>query len=94
MLKLNNIEAKRTGSTVILYLKSRKKANFRFLKKTNGKKRKSSIMNYRNFAISNNKKETSWLFFCDKLSISETNSNVTIENYLLVFKYNLYLFPI
>jgi hypothetical protein len=30
ILKLNNIEAKQTGSIVILYLKSRKKANFRF----------------------------------------------------------------
>ncbi len=28
--KINNIEAKRTGPIVILYLKSRKKANFRF----------------------------------------------------------------
>ncbi len=28
--KLHNIEAKRTGSLVIVYLKSRKKANFRF----------------------------------------------------------------
>ncbi len=30
ILKLNNIEAKRTGLIVILYLKSHKKANFRF----------------------------------------------------------------
>jgi hypothetical protein len=28
--KFHNIEAKRTGSLVVLYLKSRKKANFRF----------------------------------------------------------------
>jgi hypothetical protein len=32
ILKLNSIEAKRTGSIVILYLKSRKKGNFRFFK--------------------------------------------------------------
>ena len=30
ILKLNNIEAKRTGSIVILFLKSRKKTNFSF----------------------------------------------------------------
>ena len=30
ILKLNNIEAKRTGSIVILYLKSQEKVNFRF----------------------------------------------------------------
>jgi hypothetical protein len=30
ILKLNNIEAKRTGSVVILYLKSQEKVNFRF----------------------------------------------------------------
>ncbi len=53
MLKLNNIKAKRTGSIVILYLKSRKKSELLFFLKTNGKKRKCSIMNYRSFAITN-----------------------------------------
>ncbi len=51
ILKNLNIEAKRTGSIVILYLKKRKKANFRFFLKTKGKKRKGSLVNYRSFAI-------------------------------------------
>jgi hypothetical protein len=53
ILKNLNIEAKRTGSIVILYLKKRKKANFRFFLKTKGKKRKGSLVNYRSFAITN-----------------------------------------
>ncbi len=48
-----NIEAKRTGSVVILYLKNRKIANFRVFFLTKGKKRKGSIVNYRSFAITN-----------------------------------------
>ncbi len=35
---------------MILYLKKRKKANFRFFK-NEGKKRKGSLVNYRSFAI-------------------------------------------
>ncbi len=50
ILKNLNIEAKRTGSIVILYLNKRKKANFPFFK-TKGKKRKCSLVNYRSFAI-------------------------------------------
>ncbi len=42
--QLHNIEAKRTGSLVNLYLKLRKKRIFVFFK-TKGKKRKCSIMN-------------------------------------------------
>jgi hypothetical protein len=51
ILKLYNIEAKRTGSIEILYLKSRKKSEHWFFLKTKGKKRKCSITNYRSFAI-------------------------------------------
>ncbi len=50
ILKLNNIEAKWTGSIVILYLKRRKKRIF-VLKKIKGKKQKCLIMNYQSFAI-------------------------------------------
>ncbi len=37
ILKIDNTEAKRTGSIVILYLKKRKKTNFHFFKKRRAK---------------------------------------------------------
>ncbi len=37
ILKIDNIEAKRTGSIVNLYLKKRKKANFRLFQKRRAK---------------------------------------------------------
>jgi hypothetical protein len=51
ILKNLNIEAKRTGSIVILYLKKRKKSELSLFLKTKGKKLKGSIVNYRGFAI-------------------------------------------
>jgi hypothetical protein len=51
ILKNLNIEAKRTGSIVILYFKKRKKSELSFFLKTKGKKRKGSLVNYRSFAI-------------------------------------------
>jgi hypothetical protein len=45
------IEAKRTGSIVILYFKKTKKSELSFFLKTKGKKQKGSIVNYRSFAI-------------------------------------------
>ncbi len=51
ILKFYNIEAKRTGSLVILYLKQQQKSELSFFLKTKDKKRKGSIVNYRSFAI-------------------------------------------
>ena len=51
ILKNLNIEAKRTGSIVILSLKETKKSELLLFFKTKGKKRKGSIVNYRSFAI-------------------------------------------
>jgi len=53
IIKFYNIEAKRTGSIVILSLKQQQKSEFSFFFKTKGKKRKGSIVNYRSFAITN-----------------------------------------
>ena len=51
ILKIDNIEAKRTGSIVILSSKKHQKSELSFFLKTKGKKRKGSIVNYRSFAI-------------------------------------------
>jgi hypothetical protein len=51
ILKNLNIEAKRTGSIVILNFKKTKKSKLSLFLKTKGKKRKGSIVNYRSFAI-------------------------------------------
>jgi hypothetical protein len=51
ILKFYNIEAKRTDSLVILYLKQQQKSELSFFYKTKDKKRKGSIVNYRSFAI-------------------------------------------
>ncbi len=51
IIKFYTIEAKRTGSIVILSLKQQQKSEFSFFFKTKGKKRKGSIVNYRSFAI-------------------------------------------
>jgi hypothetical protein len=51
ILKFFKIEAKRTGSLVILYLKQQQKSELSFFFKTKAKKRKASIVNYRSFAI-------------------------------------------
>ncbi len=53
ILKNLNIEAKRTGSIVLSYLKETKKSELSLFLKTKGKKRKGSIVNYRSFAIPN-----------------------------------------
>jgi hypothetical protein len=54
ILKFYNIEAKRTGSLVILYLKQQQqKSELLFFFKTKDKKRKGSIVNYQSFAITN-----------------------------------------
>jgi hypothetical protein len=53
IIKFYNIEAKRTGSIVILPLKQQQKSELSFFSKTKGKKRKGSIVNYRSFAITN-----------------------------------------
>jgi hypothetical protein len=50
ILKLYNIEAKRTGSIVILYLKQEQKSKISFFLKRKAK-RKVSIVNYQSFAI-------------------------------------------
>ncbi len=55
ILKFYNIEAKRTGSLVILYLKQQQKNELSFFLKTKDKKRKGSIVNYRSFAITTSK---------------------------------------
>jgi hypothetical protein len=49
-LKFDNIEAKRTGSIKILYLKQQKNEPSLFLRKK-AKKWKGSIVNYQSFAI-------------------------------------------
>jgi hypothetical protein len=46
ILKLHNIEVKQTGSIVILYFKQQQKSKLSFKKKTEGNKRKGSIVNY------------------------------------------------
>jgi hypothetical protein len=61
ILKCESSEAKPTGSLKILYLKSRKKANFRFFLKTTGKKRKCSILNYRSFVIPSTVNPEIWI---------------------------------
>jgi hypothetical protein len=51
ILKFYNIEAKRTCSIVILYLKQQQKSKLPVFLETKDKKRKGSIVNYRSFAI-------------------------------------------
>ncbi len=53
IIKFYNIEAKRTGPIVILYLKQQQKSELSVFLKTKGKKWKGSIVNFRSFAIAN-----------------------------------------
>jgi hypothetical protein len=88
ILKFNNIEAKQTGSIVILYLKSRKKNFCFFLMK--GKKRKCLIMNYQSFAIPSlpNYGTSEAVNLCSRYiekspTCSELNSPVILENKII-----------
>jgi hypothetical protein len=81
IIKFYNIEAKRTGSIVILSLKQQQKSEFSFFFKTNGKKRKGSIVNYRSFAITTFNHATKLVHILESYIPEKIYYEVTLRSY-------------